>query len=59
MGLRLSHRLNDKEEALVSLEKEVPEHGYWAGVYAVAPKLDDSRSDQRFKEMLKRRHLLE
>ena len=26
---------------------------YWAGIYTAAPELDDLRSDQRFKEMLK------
>ena len=59
-GVALAHiGLNDKEEALVWLEKEVAERGYWAGVYAVAPELDDLRSDQVFKEMLKRLHLPE
>jgi hypothetical protein len=59
-GVALAHiGLNDKEEALVWLEKEVAERGYWAGVYAVAPELDDLRSDQRFKEMLKRLNLPE
>jgi TolB-like protein/Tfp pilus assembly protein PilF len=51
--------LNKKEEALVWLEKEVAERGYWAGVYAVAPELDDLRSEPRFKEMLKRMNLPE
>jgi tetratricopeptide (TPR) repeat protein len=51
--------LNEKEEALVWLEKEVAERGYWAGVYAVDPVLDDLRSDPRFKQMLKRLNLPE
>jgi TolB-like protein/Flp pilus assembly protein TadD len=59
-GIALAHiGLNEKEEALVWLEKEVAERGYWCGVYAVAPELDDLRSDQRFKEMLKRLNLPE
>lgn len=59
-GLALAHiALNEKEEALVWLEKEVAERGYWAGVYAVGPELDDLRSDPRFKEMLKRLNLPE
>ncbi|HUE82500.1 MAG TPA: tetratricopeptide repeat protein [Pyrinomonadaceae bacterium] len=57
-GLALAHiGLNEKEEALVWLEKEVAERGYWSGVYAVAPELDDLRSDPRFKDMLKRLNL--
>ena len=51
--------LSEKEEALVWLEKEVAERGYWSGVYAVAPELDDLRDDPRFKEMLKRLNLPE
>jgi serine/threonine protein kinase/Flp pilus assembly protein TadD len=51
--------LNDKEEALAWLEKEVEERGYWAGVYAVAPELDELRADPRFKNMLKRLNLPE
>jgi len=59
-GVALAHiGLNEKEEALVWLEKEVAERGYWCGVYAVAPELDDLRSDPRFKEMLKRLNLPE
>ncbi len=59
-GVALAHiGLNEKEEALVWLEKEVAERGYWAGVYAVAPELDDLRSEPRFKEMLKRMNLPE
>jgi tetratricopeptide (TPR) repeat protein len=59
-GVALAHiGLNEKEEAFVWLDKEVAERGYWAGVYAVAPELDDLRSDPRFKEMLKRLNLPE
>jgi hypothetical protein len=60
MGVALAHiGLNEKEEAFVWLEKEVAERGYWCGVYAVAPELDDLRDDPRFKEMLKRLNLPE
>ena len=59
-GIALAHiGLNEKEEAFVWLEKEVAERGYWCGVYAVAPELDDLRGDPRFKEMLKRLNLPE
>jgi len=59
-GVALAHiGLNEKEEAFVWLEKEVTERGYWAAVYAVAPELDELRSDPRFKEMLKRLNLPE
>jgi eukaryotic-like serine/threonine-protein kinase len=51
--------LNEKEEALVWLEKEIAERGYWATTYAVAPELDDLRADPRFKAMLKRLNLPE
>jgi tetratricopeptide (TPR) repeat protein len=59
-AIALAHiGLNEKEQAFVWLEKEVAERGYWAGVYAVDPVLDDLRSDPRFKEMLKRLNLPE
>ena len=51
--------LNEKEDAFVWLEKQVEERGYWSSVYAVAPELDELRSDPRFKEMLKRLNLPE
>ncbi|HVF27957.1 MAG TPA: protein kinase [Pyrinomonadaceae bacterium] len=51
--------LNEKEEALAWLEREIAERGYWATTYAVAPELDDLRSDPRFKAMLKRLNLPE
>jgi hypothetical protein len=52
-------RSYEKKEAFVWLEKEVAERGYWTGVYAVDPVLDDLRADPRFKEMLKRLNLPE
>ena len=59
-GVALAHiGLNEKEEAFVWLEKEVDERGYWAGVYAVAPELDDLRDDPRFKDLLRRMNLPE
>jgi serine/threonine protein kinase/Flp pilus assembly protein TadD len=51
--------LDEKEEAFVWLEKEVAERGYWSGVYAVEPVLDDLRGDPRFKDMLRRLNLPE
>ena len=51
--------LDNKEEALVWLDKEVAEHGYWANFYAVEPELDEVRSDSRFKDLLKRLNLPE
>jgi serine/threonine protein kinase len=59
-GVALAHiGLDEKEEAFVWLEKEVADRGYWSGVYAVDPVLDDLRGDPRFKEMLKRLNLPE
>lgn len=51
--------LNQKEEALATLEKEVNEHGYWANGFAVQPELDEFRSDPRFKALIKRMNLPE
>ncbi len=51
--------LGDKEEALNWLEKHMSSRAETAGSYAVAPELDDLRSEPRFKEMLKRMHLPE
>ena len=51
--------LNEKSDAFVWLEKQIEERGYWASVYAVAPELDELRSDPRFKAMLKRLNLPE
>ena len=36
--------LNEREQALLMLEKEVAERGFWASTYAVAPELDEFRS---------------
>ena len=51
--------LGDKEEALNYLEKHVSSRAETANAYAVAPELDDLRSEPRFKAMLKRIHLPE
>jgi serine/threonine protein kinase/TolB-like protein/tetratricopeptide (TPR) repeat protein len=51
--------LGDKEEALNWLEKQVSGRSETANTYAVAPELDDLRSEPRFKEMLKRMNLPE
>ncbi len=51
--------LGDKEEALNWLEKQMSGRSETANTYAVAPELDDLRSDPRFKEMLKRMNLPE
>ena len=49
--------LGNKEEALNYLEKHVSAHAETANQYAVAPELDELRSEPRFKEMLKRMNL--
>jgi serine/threonine-protein kinase len=51
--------LGEKDEALNWLEKDIAEHSAQAPFYAVAPELDDLRSEPRFKEMLKRMNLPE
>ncbi|HUE82501.1 MAG TPA: FlgO family outer membrane protein [Pyrinomonadaceae bacterium] len=60
MALAMAHLgLNEKEEALQMLEKEVDERGYWASTLAVAPEVDELRSEPRFKALLKRMNLPE
>jgi len=49
--------LGDKAEALNWLEKQMLAHAETANSYAVAPELDELRSEPRFKEMLKRMNL--
>jgi TolB-like protein/tetratricopeptide (TPR) repeat protein len=49
--------LGDKAEALNHLEKHMEAHAETANIYAVAPELDELRSEPRFKEMLKRMNL--
>jgi serine/threonine-protein kinase len=51
--------LGDKVEALNWLEKQMSGRSETANLYAVAPELDDLRSEPRFKEMLKRMNLPE
>ena len=51
--------LNQKEEALTMLEKEVDEHGYWATGFAVQPEFDELRSEPRFKALLRKMNLPE
>jgi TolB-like protein/Tfp pilus assembly protein PilF len=51
--------LGDKEEALNHLEKHLSSRAETANTYAVAPELDDLRSELRFKEMLRRLNLPE
>jgi eukaryotic-like serine/threonine-protein kinase len=51
--------LNEKEEALKMLEKEVANRGYWASTFAVTPELDELRSEPRFKALIKRLNLPE
>ncbi len=51
--------LNQKDQALTMLEREVNEHGYWASGFGVQPELEEFRSDPRFKALLKRMNLSE
>ncbi len=51
--------LGDKEEALNWLDKQMLGRSETGYSYAVAPELDDLRSEPRFKEMLKRMKLPE
>ena len=51
--------LGEKAEALNWLEKHMAARAETASTYAVAPELDDLRSEPRFKEMLKRMNLPE
>ena len=60
MALAIAHiGLNEKEEALRMLEKEVDERGYWASTFAVTPEVDELRSEPRFKALIKRMNLPE
>jgi hypothetical protein len=47
-------RLNEKEEAMDWLEKEIDDRGPVASSYAVMPEFDELRTEPRFKAMLKR-----
>ena len=49
--------LGDKAEALNWLEKHMSARSETANQYAVAPELDELRSEPRFKDMLKRMNL--
>lgn len=51
--------LGDKEEALSWLEKQMLARSETANQYAVAPELDDLRSEPRFKAMLRQMNLPE
>ena len=51
--------LGDKAEALNWLEKHMEARSETANAYAVAPELDELRSEPRFKAMLKRMNLPE
>ena len=51
--------LGDRPEALNHLEKHMLSRGETANQYAIAPELDELRSEPRFKAMLKRMNLPE
>ena len=51
--------LNQKEEALAWLEREVDEHGYWATGFAVQPEFDEFHTNPRFKALLRKMNLPE
>jgi len=51
--------LGDKQEALNYLEKHMLSHAETASTYAVAPELDELRTEPRFKAMLKQMNLPE
>jgi len=59
-ALALAHLgLKEKDKALLLLEQDVAEHGYWVGTFGVDPEFDELRSDARFKALLKRLNLPE
>jgi tetratricopeptide (TPR) repeat protein len=49
--------LDQKEEAMAMLKKEVDERGYYASMFAVLPEFDEFRADPRFKALLARMNL--
>ena len=51
--------VNQRDEALRMLEREVEEHGYLSADYGVCPEYDEFRSDPRFKALLKRMNVPE
>ncbi len=51
--------LNEKEEALNWLEREVSDRAPGTVYYGISPEFDELRSDPRFKDMLKRLNLPE
>ena len=51
--------LDDREQALSYLDKHMANRAETASTYAVAPELDDLRSNPRFEAMLKKMNLPE